>query len=135
MTPKRPAVKAYPFTGMIVCGNCGARYRRKTTNGRVAWNCTTFLCDGKAACHTKQIPESILYELTNDALGLDAFDADVFKAAIKEIRVPAFNHVVFVFNDGHEVERVWQDRSRSESWTDEMREKAREHAQKRYPSQ
>jgi len=70
--------------------------------------------------------------LTADVLGLPAFDEDVFKERIKELRVPAFNHVVFVFKDGHSVERVWQDRSRRESWTDDMREQARECVKRRY---
>lgn len=128
-TPKRGSI--YPFTGMIVCGNCGQHYCRKTTNGKVAWNCSTFIRVGKTACHAKQIPEGMLYEMAADVLGLEAFDERAFRTTIREIRVPAFNHVVFVFHDGHEVERVWRDRSRRESWTDEMREKAKANAKKR----
>jgi len=37
---------------------------------------------------------------------------------------------VFIFSDGHPEERVWQDRSRAESWTEEMRQAARERQQK-----
>lgn len=124
--PKRTATGSYPFTGMIVCGNCSCHYKRKITNGKVAWNCVTYLQRGKAVCHAKQIPENVLYDLVTDVLGLDTFDDDVFRKHIKALRIPAFNHVVFVFHDGHEVERVWRDRSRSESWTDEMRTRAAE---------
>lgn len=90
----------------------------------------TFLQKGKAFCHAKQIPEDILYKLTNEVLGLEAFDEETFHHSIKEIRIPAFNHVVFVFHDGHEVERVWEDRSRSESWMDEMRAQAANNARR-----
>lgn len=117
--------------GMIVCGNCGHHYMRKPLNGKAVWNCVTFLQKGKAFCQTKQIPEDTLYALTADALGLDAFDEETLRAQIREIRVPAFNHVVFVFRDGHEVERVWKDRSRSESWTPEMKARAAETARRR----
>ena len=49
-----------------------------------------------------------------------------------EIRVPSPNHIVFAFKDGREIERVWQDRSRAESWTDEMKEKARAQMKRRH---
>lgn len=129
--PKRSAPAASPFTGMIVCGNCGHHYKRKVTHGKAAWNCLTFIQKGKAFCHAKQIPEDTLYTLAADVLGLDAFDEKAFRAQVTEIRVPAFNHVVFVFRDGREVEQVWQDRSRSESWTAEMKAQAANHARRR----
>jgi hypothetical protein len=93
----------------------------------VSWQCSTFLEKGKSSCHAKQIPEGTLYAESAEVLGLDAFDAEVFKMHITEIRVPEFNHLVFVFHDGHTVEKVWKDRSRSESWNDAMREDARQH--------
>ena len=129
--PHNTVRPSYPFTGKIVCENCGGHYCRKTTSGRVSWQCRTFTQKGKAYCHAKQIPESVLFGLTADVLGIETFDEEAFRAYIKEIRVPAFNHVIFVFNDGHEVERVWQDRSRSESWTDEMKAQAAKHARRR----
>jgi DNA invertase Pin-like site-specific DNA recombinase len=117
----------YPFSGIIRCTNCGRNYKRKTTKGKVSWQCSTFLEKGKSSCHAKQIPEGTLYAESAEVLGLDAFDAEVFKMHITEIRVPEFNHLVFVFHDGHTVEKVWKDRSRSESWNDAMREDARQH--------
>lgn len=131
IAPKQKQHQHYPFTGMIVCGNCGCHYKRKVSNGKIAWNCGTFLQKGKAFCHAKQIPEDVLYRLSADVLETDIFDEGTFRKQIKEIRVPAFNHVIFVFRDGHEVERVWQDRSRSESWTEEMKQKAARGARKR----
>lgn len=54
------------------------------------------------------------------------FNAELFDALIERIVVPEDNVLHFVFTDGHTVERVWQDRSRSESWTPEMKEQARQ---------
>ena len=79
---------------------------------------------GKAACHTKQIPEPILHATAAEALDRGSFDADIFKARITEVRVPVFNKLVFVFRDGRISEKDWQGRSRRESWTIEMRRKA-----------
>ena len=120
------------FTGRIVCCQCGKRYQRKVTRSEVAWNCATFLRLGKAYCHTKQIPEEILKQETAAVLGLREFDGAVFNERIAEIRVPAFNHLIFVFRDGTQIERVWQDKSRRDSWTEEMRLRAAEHARKRH---
>jgi hypothetical protein len=118
----------YPFSRIIRCENCGKKYKRKAGNRKPAWQCSTYLEQGKAACHAKQIPENILYEAATDVLGLSEFDESIFKEKITEILVPEFNKLVFVFCDGHLVEKVWQDRSRRESWTDEMRQAAREKA-------
>lgn len=121
----------YPFSGIIQCGNCGKKYKRKVRGGKPAWQCSTFLQEGKAACHAKQIPESVLYLTGAEVLGQKEFDAEIFEKEISEIRVPEFNKLVFVFRDGHTAEKVWQDRSRSESWTNEMRRAAREKAKGR----
>ena len=102
------------------------------TRSEVAWNCATFLRLGKAYCHTKQIPEEILKQETAAVLGLCEFNEAVFDERIAEIRVPAFNHLIFVFRDGTQTERVWQDKSRRDSWTEDMRLRAAEHARKRH---
>ena len=118
----------YPFSGIILCENCGKRYKRKKAVGKFNWQCSTFLQEGKAACPAKQIPEDTLMAVTAEVLGLPEFDEDVFKNSITEIRVPDNNCLVFFFSDGRIVNREWQDRSRRESWTDEMRQQARERA-------
>ena len=120
----------YPFSGKIVCGCCGKRYRRHMNNGKATWQCSTFLQRGKSACPAKQIPEDMLHAVTAGALGLESFDAALFAGRIAEIRAPEANRLLFVFRDGHIVERLWQNRSRRESWTPEMRQAARERQQK-----
>ena len=114
----------YPFTGIIRCENCGAHYNRKISNcsnkyRRVFWNCSTFLNKGKAECHTKQIPEEDLYRLSCEVLGIPKFDEEIFKNKIKEITVPEWNVVTFVFYDGTKITKTWEDKSRK--WTDEMK--------------
>jgi len=118
----------YPFSGIIRCGSCGKKYKRKVKAGKAAWQCPTFLKEGKNACPAKQIPEAVLYLKGAEVLGQEEFDAKIFEKEIKEIRVPEFNTLVFMFRDGHTEGKVWQDRSRRESWTDEMRQLAREKA-------
>ena len=118
------------FSGMLHCTKCGKSYKRKTTHGKAAWQCSTFITLGKRFCHTKQIPEDILIATTVSVLGIAEFDEEIFLNQIERIEVPAFNHLVYIFKDGHREERIWQDKSRRDSWTDEMREQARRRNQK-----
>ena len=39
----------YPFSGIIICGECGGKFKRQTQSGGIAWACTTHLYD-KSAC-------------------------------------------------------------------------------------
>jgi DNA invertase Pin-like site-specific DNA recombinase len=118
--------QAHPFTGMIICGNCGQHYRRKVAHGKAAWNCGTFIRFGKSACHAKQIPDSILRQVCCEALDLKEFDIDMVKRKIREIHIPAFNELMFVFHDGRHEKNTWADRPRSEAWTEAARQAARE---------
>ncbi|WP_088227362.1 recombinase family protein [Desulfosporosinus sp. FKB] len=123
---KHPTTQRYPFSGVIRCPHCGKNYKRKINHGRVSWNCSTFLKEGKAACHAKQIPDEILFSITAEVLGLSEFDETIFKKVIREIIVPEFNTLVFVFQDGQQIKRVWQDRPRTERWTEDSKQQARD---------
>ena len=125
---KGRTTQKYPFTGKIKCEHCGKSYRRIMRQGIAKWQCATYLDQGSAVCPAKQIPEDTLLALAARTLGLNAFDADIFNARILKIQVTKPNTVRFIFRDGQEIDAPWQDRSRSDSWTDDMRSRAREHA-------
>ena len=117
----------YPFTGMVVCGGCGKHYRRKITKTGPVWICSTFNTMGKAYCPSKQIPENTLISITEEVLG----STDTLYDKITAIRAEKDNTLVFCFKDGSETVKRWQDRSRAESWTEEMKEAARQKALER----
>ena len=106
----------YPYTGLITCGCCGSRYIRKKTRRGPIWSCTTYNTRGKAACPSKAIPERILDSLT----------ADISLGDLTALRAENGNRLVFCFRDGSESVKRWEDRSRAESWTPEMKEAARQ---------
>ena len=122
----RKPQKRSAFTGLIHCPLCGKSYKRVKNHGRWGFNCSTYLSKSKQACSGKRIPEATLISESAAVLGLPAFSEDVFTERIERIEVPEPNHLVFVFKDGHTVERVWEDHSRAESWTPEMKENARQ---------
>ena len=122
---------SYIFSGMLVCSGCGKHYRRKPTSTGIKWNCPTYNTMGKAACDAKRIPEETLMNAAADALGLEQFDSEIFLDQISVVKVEKANRLLFIFKDGRERMIHWQDRSRSESWTWEMRDAARRRAEER----
>ena len=123
----RKSMENYPFTGKLVCLGCGKKYRRKTTATRIVWICSTFNNKGKSACPTsKQIPEEILKAVATTVLGLDEFDEHIFNATVERIEVGTNNALRFILRTGAPVDTTWENPSRSESWTAEKREAARQ---------
>ena len=81
---------------------------------------------------SKQLPEETLIALCNDVLGLAEFNEQIFINKVSQIRILDNNRVQFLHSNGKTEERTWKDRSRSESWTDEMKEVARQRTLQRY---
>lgn len=127
----RAAPQFYPFSSILICGICGATFRRRISHGIPSWMCRTFDRRGKAVCPAKQIREDILVSVTSDVLGVPSFDENTLHDKITAIRVLPENTLVFCFKDGSEVTKQWQNRSRAESWTPEMRQVERERLLKR----
>ncbi|MGB4018777.1 MAG: recombinase family protein [Syntrophomonadaceae bacterium] len=126
------SIPKYPFRGMIRCGYCGANFQRKKTKTEVFWRCAANLGQKDYKCSMKGVPERILEELTIKALHLTEFDSDIFREKVKEIIIPEANKVRMILTNGKENEYSWQDRSRSESWTAEMRAEAARKNLERY---
>ena len=119
------------FSRKIRCAICGKNYRRKTTAYNVVWCCSTFNTKGKKYCASKVIPESTLQAATAEVLGMSHFDEEAFQSQIDYIEACPDNLLRFVFVSGIVREYRWKDRSRRDSWTDEMREAARQKAMER----
>ena len=132
---ERPKPTRSAFTGKICCVKCGKNYKRGRHGDRVFWNCSTYLTKGSKFCRCSQIPEPLLYSITAEVLGLKEFDPDIFESKTTVIEAHDDNTLVFCFTDGTQTVKRWQHRSRAESWTPEMREKARQRtAQQKMPN-
>ena len=116
--PPQKKLLTYPYTGLIRCAKCGKSYHRKKTSTQFVWICSTFNTRGKKYCASKQIPESAIdaavAEITDGVSEIDSIVAD------------DNNTVHFNMKNGEVFTRTWLDRSRSESWTQEMKEAARQ---------
>jgi len=109
---KPQAKTEYPFSGLITCAGCGKHYRRKVTRTGPVWICATYNTLGKSVCPSKAIPESTLMEVAGGVAAIDEITA---------IIADKNNTLVFTLANGKTTVKRWLDRSRSESWTVEMR--------------
>ena len=121
---KKPLI--LPFSGIIECGCCGKHYSRKTTPYKHIWLCRTNNDKGIKVCNSKQVPEEILFEMTNEILGTTSFDEKLFKKKIEKIIVHNDNILTYVFKDVTSKDIKWENKSRSLSWTPEKKALARQ---------
>lgn len=121
---------AYPFTGLISCGECGHIFKHKITKYYESWMCSRYDDLGKDYCSSKKIRDDVLRKASAEALNMDVFDEAVFKERVSGITAFNGNRLVFRLKDGTTKEIVWQNPSRRESWTDDMKSKARERSLK-----
>ena len=121
------------LTGMVRCDCCGKHYRRKITTGGVKWCCSTYNTRGKQFCpDSKMIPENTLQHAICEVLGNPTFDEAVFLGKVSWIDACKGNLLIFHLKNGKTKDYVWADRSRSESWTPEMRAEAGRAVKRRY---
>lgn len=124
----RNAPRRSTFTSMIRCAKCGATFVR-AYNHKAVWQCSTYRHEGRDVCDGKQIPEEILKRICCEVLGTAELDEDAFKPQVTAIRADndsEGNTLTFVLSSGEATVKRWQNPSRSESWTPEMKAKARE---------
>jgi len=124
------------FSGIIRCARCGANFNRKinaigTKYAKANWACATYTTHGKEHCAAKRIPEDILQQKCAEALGRNTYDAAEFLAKVAAITIPEDGVLVFTFKDGTLKTILWEKHSRRDSWTDEMKSKAKDAAKRR----
>lgn len=115
----------HAFTGLMVCGCCGKSYKFTKSPYHSKYMCLTYNDLGKDYCQSKAVPEEILMEETAKLLKLESFDEKKMRKAIRKMTVFNGNRIEVEMADGRVETIVWKDRSRSESWTPEMKERAR----------
>ena len=118
-------VRTYPLTGFVRCGNCGKNYNHKRTRYTEKWSCVTYQNIGKAECNAKSVPDSELTRITLEVLNIKELDRDLIEDKLECIEVFKDNKLLYHLLDGSTVERTWNDISRRDSWTEEMKKEAR----------
>ena len=118
-------VHTYPLTGFVRCGNCGKNYNHKKTRYTEKWSCKTYQDFGKTECDAKSVPDAELTRITLEVLNIKELNRDLVEDKLEVIEVFKDNKLLYHLRDGSTVERTWNDISRRDSWTEEMRKEAR----------
>ena len=126
------------FSKLIYCEHCNKALHYKLALGaskRKMWICKVHHSLGADYCPLKPIREDILLETTSEVLlsqKLIKNDTELtnklLRKYVSKIVAKANQKLEYHLVSGEVITRKWQHRSRSESWTKEMREKARERA-------
>lgn len=119
------------FAGLLICSHCGKHYTRKVNKYGCYYICPTFAQKGKAYCESKQVREEPLIDIAKSMLKKEVLSREDLVENIDRILVCDNNILIFKLKDGTEVAREWKYRSRSESWTPEMKAKAAIDAKKK----
>ena len=122
----------HTFTGLLVCGKCGKAYRHRNSPHGNYWVCSTFDSLGKVSCASKKIPERQLIAALNSEFGYAEFDEQDLRRRVKKIVASDGNALTLQFYDETQKTIIWVDHTRRDSWTPEMRERARQYSLKRY---
>ena len=78
------------FGNLLVCGNCGASYRRRTERGKILWRCATRIEHGKDECTCSPTlnEEWLKGQLAKTVCGGD-YDEGVVRRMVQRIEVYA----------------------------------------------
>lgn len=117
--------KDNPFKGKLVCAHCGHKFRIKKNYKKFIWRCDTYIKQSIKGCQSKQVPDDELRILTKDILGVNELTTEIIDDKIEKIIVGDNRLLTFYLTDGTTIDVTWTQKSRSESWTEEMRENTR----------
>lgn len=116
------------FTGFVICGRCGANYRRQSVtyaDGTVSrkWHCSNFASECKPGERRNSIEEDILKAMVAEVLHIPAFDEPTMDEHLTRISI-IDTEVTFHFKDGHTEVRAYEiPKKKSYAQSDEVRAK------------
>lgn len=78
----------YLLGNLLVCGNCGASYRRRTERGKVVWRCATRIEKGKEACtNSPTLDEEWAKNVLGEMVREDVYDDTIVRNSVEKILV------------------------------------------------
>lgn len=86
----------YLIGNLLICGDCGASYRRRTERGKVVWRCATRTEKGKEACpHSPTLDEEWIKKVFSKTVCENgAYDESVIRDIVDKIQV--FNSYIMI---------------------------------------
>lgn len=115
--------RATPFTGLLRCSNCGESFGSQKKPLHTGEFIRYLFCRTPShICPRNAIKEPTLKGLVCDVLNLEEFNEKMTDEQMERIFI-ANNIVRFLFKDGHEETRTYQEKKLGATWSKERREK------------
>lgn len=91
----------YLLGNLLVCGDCGVSYRRRTERGKVVWRCATRIEKGKETCANSPTldEEWVKQILVETVCEEDIYDENIIKDKVKGIQVWSKYIKVYCINE------------------------------------
>lgn len=78
----------YLLSNLLVCGNCGVGFRRRTERGKIVWRCGTRMEKGKAECeNSPTLSDQYVRDMLGKVVCNGEYNEDVVKDRVKRIDV------------------------------------------------
>ena len=78
----------YLLSNLLVCGNCGAGFRRRTERGKIVWRCGTRMEKEKGTCmHSPALQDEQIKRILADDVCDGNYDENIVKENVKLIDV------------------------------------------------
>lgn len=97
-----------PFTSKVVCSSCGRTYRKRMKGKNNVWICGGKLEHGAAVSPCVNIPEPVLYSLTEEVLSKENFSEADFDLLIDHIEVRPERKLIYHLTNGRKITKTWQ---------------------------
>lgn len=94
---------------MLVCGNCGASYRRRTERGKVVWRCASRIEKGKEECPSSPtLDEKWVKNILGEATCQNGtYDESIVRNKVDKIQ--AFDAFILISRmDGSQEKRLFK---------------------------
>jgi len=87
----------YILGNLLVCGDCGVSYRRRTERGKVVWRCATRIEKGKEACpHSPTLDEGWVQDTLKDAICQnEVYDEGIIRNEVDKVQI--FDTFILIF--------------------------------------
>ena len=78
----------YLLSNLLVCGDCGGGFRRRTERGKIVWRCGTRMEKGKAECkNSPTLNDQYVRDMLGKVVCNGEYDENVVKDRVKRIDV------------------------------------------------
>lgn len=99
----------YILGNLLVCGDCGVSYRRRTERGKVVWRCATRIEKGKDACpHSQTLDEAWVQDTLSEAVCQNGvYNESIIRNKVDKIQV--YDTFILIFRvDGSQEKKSFQ---------------------------